>query len=188
MKKTIKLSESELINVIKKIIKEQTNQTQCTEEEFIRMEKEFDVALISVGIKLTDEEKSEIQPNCPIESDIPSNITEEQKNLIYKVFSKMGKMNKEELKNALKELVGIQRKIDKVPQNQTIVEQKISPTLTILGIGAAAWLLSGPVIAFIIVGGIIMLGRLIFRGSCAERGGRKSGCNRRKGLGHRRKY
>lgn len=187
MKKTIRLTERELIKVIENIVKEQIENSQCTQEEAMRMEKEFNKDLAEVGLKLSDEEMDEIQPNCPIETDLPSGISEKEKDAISDVLSKMGKMNRDELKTLLKKLIAYNR--TSKPEQQSIAESSgLKEIILILGIGAASWVLLGPFVAFLIVAAIILLSRLIFRGPCAERRGRKSGCSRRKGLGSRRRY
>lgn len=168
---------------LKVLIKEQSQENQCTEQDFKRMDGELNNVLSSANIYLSPDEKEEIQPNCPIETDSPPNLNDEQKSLLSNAISKMSQMDKKELVGTLKELVGLKTKVE----NKTVAESDLTNVLTILGIGGAVWLLSGPMIAFLIMGGVVLLSRLIFRGPCAERGRKRSGCKRRKGLGLNRR-
>ena len=163
MKKTIKITESQFLRVIKKVIKEQTE--QCTEQDYLRMEKEFNQTLSSVGVK----QSPDTDFNNPIE--IPSNLGSDQKMKLKDIIQKMEKMDKVQLKNLLKEL--LTHKNQPIAEGSRNSSSSISPIFTILGVGAVAWLLAGPTLAFLITATIILLGRKIFRGPCAERGRRR---------------
>ena len=89
MSKVIRLTESDLTKLVKRVIKEQFNaETQ-----------EFKDELASVGEVLSDEEISELQPDCPISSEVP-----EHSNEIKKFEEKVKTMSILEIKNMIKQL------------------------------------------------------------------------------------
>jgi hypothetical protein len=161
MKKTIKLSESDLIKVIKKVIIEQTQESQCTKQEYLEMEKEYNKTLSEIGVN----------PKEINNSNIPSGLDGNQKMKLKEIVQKMEKMDKTQLKNLLKELV-IHKK-QPINESRKGGHSDLGPTLTLLGVGAAAWLLAGPIVAFLIAVALVILSKRIFRGPCASRGPRR---------------
>jgi hypothetical protein len=142
--------------------KEVKNIKDIKEEDVSPQEQEFDSLLMSAGVILTPEEKSEIQPNCE-EYETPSQ------------YSKIvDKMDKNGLVNTLKQVLSIQKK-SKSPQP---TQEQLAPVI-IAGVsvpGVAVVIVAG-VIALIIV---VKLGKLIFGGR--SRSGVNPGCKRRRKL------
>ena len=100
MSKVIRLTESDLTKLVKRVIKEQFNaETQ-----------EFKDELASVGEVLSDEEISELQPDCPISSEVP-----EHSNEIKKFEEKVKTMSIPEIKNMIKQLKS-QKKVNQVQE------------------------------------------------------------------------
>ena len=100
MSKVIRLTESDLTKLVKRVIKEQFNaETQ-----------EFKDELASVGEVLSDEEISELQPDCPISSEVP-----EHSNEIKKFEEKVKTMSILEIKNMIKQLKS-QQKVNQVQE------------------------------------------------------------------------
>lgn len=161
MKKKIKITESQFLRVIKKVIKEQTE--QCTKQDYLTMEKEFNQTLSSVGMNQS------VDTNIETSIEAPSNLDNDQKIKLEEIIQKMEKMDKNQLKNLLKELVSHKNKSNPLGESSRRDNPSLAPILTTLGVGAATWLLAGPTLAFLISAVIILLGRKIFRGPCAER-------------------
>ena len=100
MSKIIRFTESDLTKLVKRVIKEQFNaETQ-----------EFKDELASVGEVLSDEEISELQPDCPISSEVP-----EHSNEIKKFEEKVKTMSILEIKNMIKQLKS-QQKVNQVQE------------------------------------------------------------------------
>lgn len=183
MIKTVKLTESDLLKIVKKIIKEQTQDSQCTKEEYLKMEQEYNQTLSEVGVR-PEEINNYIIPSglggdqkMKLKEIVKKmkNMDGDQKMKLEEIVRKMENMDKKQLKNLLKELLS--------HKNQPVTESRrgggLGPTLTILGLGAAAWLLAGPVIAFLIAAALVILGKKIFRGPCGDRGPRRGTFRRR---------
>lgn len=151
--------------------KEYDKEVKDIQEELSPQEQELDSLLMSAGVILTPEEKSEIQPNCDaFEIPIPSKYS----NIVDSIKQNLEKLDKNGLVNTLKEVLSIQKKY-KSPQP---VQEQLTPVI-IAGVavpGVAVVVVAG-VVAFII---IVKLGKLIFGGR--SRGGSSPACKRRRKL------
>jgi hypothetical protein len=101
MAKIIKLTESDLNRIVKKVIKEQVDGFE-----------EFKQELQDVGEVLSDEEIQELQPECPISTQVPEHEDE-----IKKFEKEVERMTIPQIKNKIKELKSIQRKNKVQEQN-----------------------------------------------------------------------
>jgi len=140
MSKIIRLTESDLTRLVKRVIKEQFNvETQ-----------EFKDELASVGEVLSDEEISELQPDCPISSEVPEHANE-----IKKFEEEVKTMSISQIKNKIKELKSIQR-------SNKVQEQNYAGD--VMGMKVAKGLVGLMILVL-----IIELFRRIFRGGTRTR-------------------
>ena len=156
-------------NRFKEYDKEVKNIKDIKEEDVSPQEQEFDSLLMSAGVILTPEEKSEIQPNCE-EFETPSQYSK----IVDVIKQNLDKMDKNGLVNTLKQVLSIQKK-SKSPQP---TQEQLAPVI-IAGVsvpGVAVVIVAG-VMALIIV---VKLGKLIFGGR--SRSGVNPGCKRRRKL------
>jgi hypothetical protein len=151
--------------------KEYDKEVRDVKEDISSEEQELDSLLMSVGIVLTPEEKSEIQPECQ-QFEIPSQVS----SIVDTIKQKLDGMNKVGLINTLKQVLSIQKKT-KSPQP---TQEQLAPVI-IAGVsvpGVAVAVVVG-LIALIIV---VKIAGLI-KGS--KRGHTRSGqsfCKRRRKL------
>ena len=149
--------------------KEYDKEVKDIQEELSPQEQELDSLLMSAGVILTPEEKSEIQPNCDA-FEIPPQYS----NIVDGIKQNLEKLDKNGLVNTLKQVLSIQKK-SKSPQP---VQEQLAPVI-IAGVavpGVAVAVVAG-VVALII---IVKLGKLIFGGR--SRGGSSPACKRRRKL------
>jgi hypothetical protein len=151
--------------------KEYDKEVRDVKEDISSEEQELDSLLMSVGIVLTPEEKSEIQPECQ-QFEIPPQVS----SIVDSIKQKLDGMNKVGLINTLKQVLSIQKKT-KSPQP---TQEQLAPVI-IAGVsvpGVAVAVVVG-LIALIIV---VKIAGLI-KGS--KRGHTRSGqsfCKRRRKL------
>jgi hypothetical protein len=101
MKKIVRLTESDLIRLVKKVISEQVDGTE-----------EFNQILQDVGEPMTDEEIQELQPECPISSESPEHSDE-----LKKFEEEVKKMTIPQIKQKIKELKSQQKSNQVKEQN-----------------------------------------------------------------------
>ncbi len=133
--------------------KEYDKEVRDVKEDISSEEQELDSLLMSVGIVLTPEEKSEIQPECQ-QFEIPPQVS----SIVDSIKQKLDGMNKVGLINTLKQVLSIQKKT-KSPQP---TQEQLAPVI-IAGVsvpGVAVAVVVG-LIALIIV---VKIARLIKQG------------------------
>ena len=133
--------------------KEYDKEVRDVKEDISSEEQELDSLLMSVGIVLTPEEKSEIQPECQ-QFEIPPQVS----SIVDTIKQKLDGMNKVGLINTLKQVLSIQKKT-KSPQP---TQEQLAPVI-IAGVsvpGVAVAVVVG-LIALIIV---VKIARLIKQG------------------------
>jgi hypothetical protein len=133
--------------------KEYDKEVRDVKEDISSEEQELDSLLMSVGIVLTPEEKSEIQPECQ-QFEIPPQVS----SIVDSIKQKLDGMNKVGLINTLKQVLSIQKKT-KSPQP---TQEQLAPVI-IAGVsvpGVAVAVVVG-LIALIIV---VKIARLIKEG------------------------
>lgn len=147
-------------------------------------EQEFDSALASAGIVLTPEEKSEINPDCPIEK--PA----EHSDVMGQLETAISNINdKEELKGLLKQvMVLLQNKQEKPQPNtssiaapQDMNEQAAPVIVAGVSVPPAAFTIALGFVALLLV---LKLAKLIFGGRDRDRS-RGSGCKKKHKLFNR---
>jgi hypothetical protein len=152
--------------------KEYDKEVRDVKEDISSEEQELDSLLMSVGIVLTPEEKSEIQPECQ-QFEIPSQVS----SIVDSIKQKLDGMNKVGLINTLKQVLSIQKKT-KSPQP---TQEQLAPVI-IAGVsvpGVAVAVVVG-LIALIIV---VKIARLIKQGKRQyNRLGQPVTCKRRRKL------
>ena len=158
--------------------KEYDKEVKDIKEELTPQEQEFDSLLMSAGVILTPEEKSEIQPNCD-EVETPPQYS----NLVDSIKQQLQNMDKGGLVKTLKQVLSIKKNTKPAPtssisQVQQPIQEQLTPVI-IAGVsvpGVAVAVVAG-VVALII---IVKLGRLIFGGG--TRTTVNPGCKRRRRL------
>lgn len=154
--KRIKITESQL-----RMIMEREDIFVSPQSD--EMEQQFDNVLSQAGITLSDEEKMELSPECPIEEP-PSEYAE----IVNKIKSNLDKMDVNGLVKVLKQVTSVKDKN---------LKEQVGGAILIAGISVPAVAVAAVagLIAIII---IVKLAKLIFRK------GRKSGpsCKRRRKL------
>lgn len=156
--------------------KEYDKQVKDIKEELTPQEQEFDSLLMSAGVILTPEEKSEIQPNCD-EVETPPQYS----NLVDSIKQQLQNMDKGGLVKTLKQVLSIKKNAKSSPTSSISpqpMQEQLTPVI-IAGVsvpGVAVAVVAG-VVALII---IIKLGRLIFGGG--TRTTVNPGCKRRRKL------
>jgi hypothetical protein len=152
--------------------KEYDKEVRDVKEDISSEEQELDSLLMSVGIVLTPEEKSEIQPECQ-QFEIPPQVS----SIVDSIKQKLDGMNKVGLINTLKQVLSIQKKT-KSPQP---TQEQLAPVI-IAGVsvpGVAVAVVVG-LIALIIV---VKIARLIKQGKRQyNRLGQPVTCKRRRKL------
>ncbi len=152
--------------------KEYDKEVRDVKEDISSEEQELDSLLMSVGIVLTPEEKSEIQPECQ-QFEIPPQVS----SIVDSIKEKLDGMNKVGLINTLKQVLSIQKKT-KSPQP---TQEQLAPVI-IAGVsvpGVAVAVVVG-LIALIIV---VKIARLIKQGKKQyNRLGQPVTCKRRRKL------
>lgn len=156
--------------------KEYDKEVKDIKEELTPQEQEFDSLLMSAGVILTPEEKSEIQPNCD-EVETPPQYS----NLVDSIKQQLQNMDKGGLVKTLKQVLSIKKNVKSSPTSSISpqpMQEQLAPVI-IAGVsvpGVAVAVVAG-VVALII---IIKLGRLIFGGG--TRTTVNPGCKRRRKL------
>jgi len=133
--------------------KEYDKEVRDVKEDISSEEQELDSLLMSAGIVLTPEEKSEIQPECQ-QFEIPPQVS----SIVDAIKQKLDGMDKVGLINTLKQVLSIQKKA-KSPQP---TQEQLAPVI-IVGVsvpGVAVAVVVG-LIALIIV---VKIARLIKEG------------------------
>lgn len=101
MKKIIKLTESDLTKIVKRVIAEQMDGME-----------EFNQELQDVGETLSAEEIQELQPECSISNEVP-----EHENELKKFEEEVKRMTIPQIKNKIKELKAQQKSNQVQEQN-----------------------------------------------------------------------
>lgn len=119
-------------------------------------EQEFDSILSSVGIQLTPEEKSEIQPDCPVE------LPQQHSDVMGQLESAVNNINdKGQLKSLLKQVLSMKR-------TQNVQEQGAAAGVLIAGVSVPPVALT-IAIGFVALLIVLKLGKLLFGGGTRVR-------------------
>ena len=161
MKKTIRLTESDLTFLIKKVIKE-VDETVAATEKVMNLSSELGTGIDSqTANDVMACSSEEIQP--PAGTDPKATTIFQQ--VKQKISEMVAKKDREGLKNAFKQLKQKLREANKNPKNQQNEQVELVAAFTILGISAPLWIwvAIGAVVLFLLIKGIVNLSSWIPR-------------------------
>lgn len=152
--------------------KEYDKEVRDVKEDTSSEEQELDSLLMSVGIVLTPEEKSEIQPECQ-QFEIPPQVS----SIVDSIKQKLDGMNKVGLINTLKQVLSIQKKAKSPQPTQEQLAPVIIAGVSVPGVAVAV------VVGLIVLIIVVKIARLIKEGKRQyNRLGQPVTCKRRRKL------